>query len=180
MEDNILITKAKNGDNESLELLMKKYKPIVNKIAKRYFIIGADLNDVIQEGMIGLFNAYNNFDKTKNASFKTFASLCINRQIISAMNSAYKKKIELLDESEIPKNIEPLEYSPEDDIILNEEFETLKKEISKKLSSFEQVVLSNFLEDYSYEEIAKKLNLQKKSIDNALSRIRNKLQYLKK
>ncbi len=179
MEDNLLIKNAKNGDSESLDLLMKRYKPAVIKVAKKYFIIGADLNDVIQEGMIGLFNAYNNFDEKKNVQFKTFATLCINRQIITAVNSAYKKKIELLDDGE-KGSYETTTYSPEDDIILNEEFEILKKEINKKLSSFEQVVLSNFLEDYSYEEIAEKLNLQKKSIDNALSRIRNKLQYLKK
>ena len=94
-EDIILIKQARNGDENSLNKLMNNYKNLVNKIAKKYFIIGGEFADVIQEGMIGLFNAYNKFDISKNVLFKTFASVCINRQIITAIKKAYKNNPEL-------------------------------------------------------------------------------------
>lgn len=180
-EDIILIENARNGDENSLNLLMNNYKTLVNKIAKKYFIIGADFSDVIQEGMIGLFNAYNKFDKTKNVLFKTFASVCINRQIITAIKRAYKNsKSELFDDinsETLKSNIICL--NPEEDIILKEDYENLLKEISTKLSTMEYKILNEFLKEQNYEQIAKKLNLTKKSVDNALNRIRTKLKYLK-
>lgn len=182
MEEKDLIISAKNGDINSLNALMNNYKKLVNKIARKYFIIGADLNDVIQEGMIGLFNAYSKFDENKNTQFKTFATICINRQIISAIKKAYKhSKSDLIDDVNINElysneNI----ISPEDDFIENESFKALTKEINKKLSSLEKEILNEFLLNSSYEEISEKLNISKKSVDNALSRIRNKLNYLRK
>ena len=163
-EDLILIQKAKSGDENSLNKLMNIYKILVSKIARKYFIIGADFNDVVQEGMIGLFNAYNKFDESKNVMFKTFATLCINRQIITAIKKAYKhSKNDLLDDisSEVIKsNITAI--NPEEDIIINEEYESLLKEISEKLSKMENKILKEFLDNKSYDEIAEKLNLTKK------------------
>ena len=181
-EDIVLIEKARNGDENSLNLLMNNYKNFVNKIAKKYFIIGADYSDVIQEGMIGLFNAYNKFDGSKNVLFKTFASVCINRQIITAIKKAYKNsKSDLFDDisSETLKS-NTIYLSPEEDVILKEDYENLLKEISEKLSKMEYKILNEFLKDNSYEQIAEKLKISKKSVDNALSRIRLKLNYLKK
>ncbi|MGN1207847.1 MAG: sigma-70 family RNA polymerase sigma factor [Christensenellales bacterium] len=182
MEDWNLITMAKKGDLQALNMLMTNYKKLVNKIARKYFIIGADLNDVIQEGMIGLFNAYSNFDTKKNVKFKTFATLCINRQIISAIKKAYKHaNNDLIDDinlNEIYSNDKII--SPEDDFIESESFKNLKNEIKQKLSNLEIKILNEFLQNSSYEEISSKLNISKKSVDNALSRIRNKLNYLNK
>lgn len=180
-EDIILIEKARNGDENSLNALMNSYKNFVSKIAKKYFIIGADFSDVLQEGMIGLFNAYNKFDITKNVQFKTFAAVCINRQIITALKKAYKNnKNELFDEinADVLKS-NTICLNPEEDVILQEDYENLLKEISEKLSTLEFKILNEFLKEQNYEEIAKNLNLSKKSVDNALTRIRNKLKYLK-
>ena len=182
MEEKELIEKAKQGDISALNLLMNSYKKLVNKIARKYFIIGADLNDVVQEGMIGLFNAYSKFDITKNVQFKTFATICINRQIISAIKKAYKHAnndlIDDINTTELYSNEKII--SPEDDFIENESFKILKEEINQKLSKLERLILSEFLQNSTYEEIAEKLNISKKSVDNALARIRNKLNYLKK
>lgn len=182
MDELILISKAKLGDLDALNTLMTNYKKLVNKIARKYFIIGADLNDVIQEGMIGLFNAYSNYNQQKNVQFRTFATICINRQIISAIKKAYKhSKNDLIDDvnlNEIYSNEKII--SPEDDFIDHENFKILKDEIKSKLSKLETQILNEFLQNSSYEEIASNLNISKKSVDNALSRIRNKLNYLKK
>ena len=182
MDELILISKAKLGDLDALNTLMTSYKKLVNKIARKYFIIGADLNDVIQEGMIGLFNAYSNYNQQKNVQFRTFATICINRQIISAIKKAYKhSKNDLIDDvnlNEIYSNEKII--SPEDDFIDHENFKILKDEIKSKLSKLETQILNEFLQNSSYEEIASNLNISKKSVDNALSRIRNKLNYLKK
>lgn len=182
MEENELIKMAKNGDEQALNQLMNNYKKLVNKIARKYFIIGADLNDVIQEGMIGLFNAFSKFDMSKEIQFKTFATICINRQIITAIKKAYKhSKNDLIDDistNELYSNEKII--SPEDDFIENENFKILKKEINQKLSKLETQILSKFLQNLTYDEIANSLNISKKSVDNALARIRNKLNYLKK
>ncbi len=182
MDELILISKAKQGDLDALNTLMTSYKKLVNKIARKYFIIGADLNDVIQEGMIGLFNAYSNYNQQKNVQFRTFATICINRQIISAIKKAYKhSKNDLIDDvnlNEIYSNEKII--SPEDNFIDHENFKILKDEIKSKLSKLETQILNEFLQNSSYEEIASNLNISKKSVDNALSRIRNKLNYLKK
>lgn len=181
MEDKELIERAKKGDEKCLDLLMASYKKLVTTISRKYFIIGADINDVIQEGMIGLFNAYINFDEEKNVQFKTFASTCINRQILSAIKKAYKFSNELTieDNLNIFTNNSPI-VSPEEDFIFNEEYKHLLKEIEKLLSKKEQEILNLFLENKSYDEIAEELHVSKKSVDNALSRIRNKLKYLDK
>lgn len=178
--DNELIKKAKLGNDNSLEILMNEYKKLVTKIARNYFIIGADFEDVIQEGMIGLFNAYSTFNENKNTSFKTYATILINRQIINAIKKAYKyNNLDLfadLNEKDFEKDLEI--FSPEEFIINKESHSILVKEINEKLSSLEISILQEFLQNKTYEEIATKLNLNKKSVDNALSRIKKKLNYL--
>lgn len=177
--DNELIKQAKLGNKNSLEILMNHYKGLVNKISRNYFIIGADFEDVIQEGMIGLFNAYSTFEVDKNTSFKTYATILINRQIINAIKKAYKySNLDLF--SDLKKDFEnDLEiFSPEDFIINKESHANLVKEINEKLSPLETSILQEFLKNETYDEIAKKLNLNKKSVDNALSRIKKKLNYL--
>ena len=182
MEEKILIKNARNGDENSLNELMENYKRLVSKISRKYFIIGAELNDVIQEGMIGLFNAITNYDENKNASFKTFAVLCINRQIQTAIKKAYKhSKSDLIDDINFDMLSKHLNIvSPEDDFIEIESYNYLKNEIKNKLSKKEYDILQKFLENKSYDEIAQELETTKKSVDNALSRIRNKLKYLNK
>lgn len=181
MEDTELIKKAKSGDENALDELMNNYKKLVSKISRRYFIIGADVNDVIQEGMIGLFNAYVNYDETKNAQFKTFATLCINRRILNAINKSKKLASVVLsdDNLEIITKNSPI-FTPEEDFIFNEEYKMLLEEIKKVLSNKENLILNKFLENKSYDEIAEELDITKKSVDNALARIRNKLKYLNK
>jgi len=175
-----LIKKARNGETSALDTLMTEYKNLVNKIARNYFIIGADFEDVIQEGMIGLFNAYLTFDENKSASFKTYATLLINRQIISAIKKAYKyKNLNFIEDLTLENLQAELEiFNPEEFIINKESHSNLLSEIHKSLSELEIKILSEFLKNKSYDEIAKTLNLNKKSVDNALTRIRNKLKYL--
>ncbi len=181
MEDIELINRARNGDEYALDELMTNYKKLVIKIARKYFIIGADINDVIQEGMIGLFNAYVNFKEDKNAQFKTFAILCISRRIFSAFKKAKKLANELVCDDNLDLIIQNSSIvTPEEDFIFNEEYNLLLKEIEKVLSEKEQQILHEFLENKSYDEIANSLKISKKSVDNALSRIRNKLKYLNK
>lgn len=178
--DNELIKQAKLGNEDALEKLMNEYKSLVNKISRNYFIIGADFEDVIQEGMIGLFNAYNTFNETKNASFKTYATILINRQIINAIKKAYKyNNLDFFSDLNAKEFEGDLEiFNPEEFIINKESHSTLIKEINEKLSTLEVSILKEFLKNETYEEIAKKLNLNKKSVDNALSRIKKKLNYL--
>lgn len=178
--DNELIKKAKLGDKVALETLMNEYKKLVTKISRNYFIIGAEFEDVIQEGMIGLFNAYNNFDETKNTSFKTYATILINRQIINAIKKAYKyNNQDLFADLNLKDFEDDLEvFSPEEFIINKESHSILLREINEKLSPLEISILEEFLKNETYEEIAKKLKLNKKSVDNALTRIKKKLNYL--
>lgn len=193
MTDEELALKAKQGDTNAENELFAKYKSLVNKISRSYFLLGGDFEDIIQEGMIGLYKAIQNFSENKNASFKTFASVCIKHQIISAIKVASSQKNTIL------SNALPIgEQSEEDEengieIILPsplpqpdqraEEKENkleLQEKIKKVLSPLEIKVLSLYLKGYSYNEIAEKGNITKKSIDNALTRIKSKLQFIKK
>lgn len=170
-----------NSNEKHVDQILTEYKPLVASIARRYFLIGGELDDLVQEGMIGLFKAVESFDKTKDASFKTFATLCVTRQIQSAIRKATSEKnqvfLELFDEKmeiDQPSNKE----NPETNFISQQKYNYINKEIAQKLSKLEQTVLREYLLGLSYDEIAKKLNLQKKSVDNALGRIRTKLFHL--
>lgn len=179
-EELILSSKT---NHDALEKVMAEYKPLVTSIARRYFLTGAELDDLVQEGMIGLYKAIQTFDKTKS-SFKTFASLCINSQIKTAIKSANNLKNKFLNEVMLEDNEEKMylihseEPNPEDKIINEEHFKIVKNEIASKLTLLEKQILKQYLLGKSYDQIAKTLCIDKKSVDNGLNRIRKKLQHL--
>lgn len=166
--------------------IMIEYKPLVVSIARKYFLIGAEVEDIIQEGMIGLYKAIEDYKGNQEASFKTFATLCINRQIQTAIKISNNNKNKLLndiielgiDDEERMNSLVSTEPNPEEQILRQERYEYVLSEIDKKLSKLEKQILNCYLEGYSYEKIAKILEIDKKSVDNGLIRIRKKLLYL--
>jgi len=158
---------------------------MVKKIARTFFIMGADSEDIVQEGMIGLFNAIVSYDTRKDASFETYANLCITRQILNALKTASRKKhaplnfyISLdLDDSNNELNLVD-KNSPENLFISKEDGQNIVVAIYDVLSAFESSVLSLYLEGMNHVEIAKRLDKSEKSIDNAIQRIRNKTRSL--
>ena len=166
-----------------METLLTNYKPLVSKIARQYFVVGGEFDDLVQEGMIGLYKAIKNFDETKDASFKTFASLCITRQMVSAIRKTKTIKgkmfLELLDDELISTldTISDVE-NPEELAISKQKGEYINKEIQDNLSEFELKVLLKYCSGLTYENIAAECDVSKKSVDNALSRIRSKLLHL--
>ena len=192
MTEEILIKNAQNGDTEAVNTILSKYKSLVNKISRSYFLIGGDMEDIVQEGMIGLYKAIINFNSDKHASFKTFASTCIKHQIQTAVKSASSSKNMVLSSAlsiaeqvnfEDDEEIEILLPSslplPDDKILEKERLLELENAITKTLSPLENKILALYLKGYSYNEIAEIGNLNKKTIDNGLSRIKNKLAFLK-
>lgn len=178
------------GDKDAVEYLLAKYKNLVRARAKQYFMAGADRDDIMQEGMIGLFKAIRDFDPTKQASFRGFAEICIRRQIITAVKTASRRKHTPLnsyislsmpvyeDESErtlVDMLAERESVDPEEMFLRREKAETMEAEINQKLSGLEQTVLSLYLGGMNYQEIAVELGRTPKSIDNALQRIKRKL-----
>ena len=193
MTDEELSLKAQEGDESSIDILLSKYKSLVNKIARSYFLTGGDIEDIAQEGMIGLYKAIIHFNQQKNASFKTFASTCIKHQIQSAIRIASSEKnkvlssaIPLIEQTDNDEDEELKELpipsdlpSPDDKLIEKEKLQEIKQKIYQKLTPLELKVLSLYLKGYSYNEISQIGNINKKSIDNALSRIKTKLSFLK-
>ncbi|MCR5702134.1 MAG: RNA polymerase sporulation sigma factor SigH [Lachnospiraceae bacterium] len=188
LTDEQLIDEIRNGDEEATEYLIKKYSPLVMKSTRTLFLIGADTEDLTQEGMIGLFKAIQSYKPDNNASFFTFAQLCIKRQIYTAIKASNREKHSPLNsyislyastgESDI-ELIENLEADrstdPEHIILSRENILRVNELLSSKLSKMEQTVLPLYLDGLSYNDIAKKLDKPTKSIDNAISRIRDKL-----
>ena len=192
LTDENLALKAQKNDYESEIELFARYKSMVSKISRSFFLVGGDTEDLIQEGMIGLYKAIKNYDKEKNATFSTFAYLCIRRQIQSAIKVASSKRNMMLsravpiteeiddDEGEpIGLIIPSTSMLPDDQMISNETMQEVKDKISKTLSKMELLILTQYLKGQSYNEISNKLDINKKSVDNALSRIKNKLSFLK-
>ena len=188
--DEQLIFEIKNGNEAALTYLLNKYKPLVNHKISRYFMIGAEKEDIMQEGMIGLYKAIRDYDPKKQNSFKTFANICIERQLITAIKTSTRQKHMPLN-SYVSLNVAA--YSNEDDSIeLMETYDNksiedpldtmMKKEfyrevnntIQSSLSKFEKQVLDRFIQGESYETIAKKVDAPVKSVDNAIQRIRKK------
>lgn len=188
-----LIEKAQNGDENAIEKLLSSYKPLVNKIARSYFLTGGDIEDLVQEGMIGLYKAIKTFKKGKPASFMTYAGTCIKNQIQTAVRIASSEKNMVLstalpierndsfdDEEEEIEIVLPSPLPKPDEKVENKEnFETITKQIVKSLSQLELKILISYLKGYNYSEIAQQNNISKKSVDNALSRIKTKLSFLK-
>ncbi len=197
MEDLELIRKAKQGDETSLELLLAKFKPLACKIARRYFLAGQDEEDLYQEAMIGLFKAEQSFNENAGQDFKSFATLCINRQIQTAVKNSNRKKNKILNESISLNNqggidlyesdddeqlyfiIPSSSPLPDDELIYKEKVDEIKNAIDQKLSTYERKVLSLYLKGLSYKEMGQILEKETKSIENCLSRIKSKLSYLK-
>lgn len=191
LTDEQIISEIKNGDEEALSYILEKYKDLVNVKVSKYFIIGAEKEDTVQEGMIGLFKAIKNYNVEKQNSFKSFANICIERQLITAIKTSNRQKHQPLN-SYLSLNTAAYENNDDDSVELLETFnsktiedplETIMKQeqynevetaVNKNLSKFEQKVLSRFLNGESYTVIAKKLNTPVKSIDNAIQRIRKK------
>ena len=186
-----IVLKASKGDKIALEYIIKKYKNFVKAKAKSYFLIGADKEDIIQEGMIGLYKAVRDFDASKTNSFKGFADICITRQIITAIKTATRQKhIPLNSYISLNKPVYDEESErtlldilssikisdPEELIIGKEEKKYIEEAISKVLSDLEMEVLQSYLDGKSYQEIACDLDRHAKSIDNALQRVKRKLE----
>ena len=192
--DEELVFLAQDGDTDSELELFSRYKKLLRKVSRSYFLIGGDIEDLIQEGMIGLYKAIKSFSKDKNVSFASFAGLCVKRQVQTAIKKATSNKNLILstalpltgqskfdDEEEenfeliIPSN----DLTPEEILISEESIKEIKEKIKKKLTLLELKVLSCYLNGKSYKEISKEINLNEKSIDNALTRIKKKLSFLK-
>jgi len=196
MLDEDVVEFAREGDDSALEYLINKYKNFVRAKARSYFLIGADKEDIIQEGMIGLYKAIRDFRLDKLSSFRAFAELCITRQIITAIKTATRQKhIPLNSYVSLNKPIYEEESDrtlldiisgskvadPEELIINREEFDDIEDKMGELLSSLEWKVLMSYLEGKSYQEIAEDLKRHVKSIDNALQRVKRKLErYLEK
>ena len=189
LSDEELIEKIRLGDSEAQNFLLDKYKNLVNMKANRFFLIGGENDDVLQEGMIGLFKAIQSFDEEKNNSFKTFANLCIERQLISAiktsnrqkhlpLNSSFSLNTSAFDENDDTSVLEVLDAKfvedPLDTITKREYFEDIENKIDQALSSFEKQVLDRYIQGESYVDIAQRLDSPVKSVDNAIQRIRKK------
>jgi RNA polymerase sporulation-specific sigma factor len=196
LEDEYVVSLARDGDNEALEYLIYKYKNFVRVKSRSYFLIGADREDIVQEGMIGLYKAIRDFRAEKLSSFRAFAELCVTRQIITAIKTATRQKhIPLNSYISLNKPIYDEESDrtlldvlsgtkitdPEELIISREEFCDIEEKMGEILSSLEWQVLMSYLEGKSYQEIAVDLERHVKSIDNALQRVKRKLErYLEK
>lgn len=191
LTDEQIISLIKQGDERALSYLLEKYKNLVNIKVGKYFIIGAEKEDIIQEGMIGLFKAIKNFNEEKQNTFKSFANICIERQLITAIKSSNRQKHMPLN-SYLSLNTAAYDNNEEDSVELIDTFDSktiedpletvMKKEyykevenaVNKHLSKFEKQVLDRFIKGESYLTIAQKLDSPVKSVDNAIQRIRKK------
>lgn len=189
--DEEIVMDAKAGNNKAQEYLISKYENFVKAKAKSYFLIGADKEDIYQEGMIGLYKAIRDFNPEKSTSFKAFAEICVTRQIITAIKTATRQKhiplntyvslnkpiYEEESERTLLDVLSGLKISdPEELMISKEQMHFIEDKISKVLSELEKEVLTSHLDGKSYQEIACDLERHAKSIDNALQRVKRKLE----
>ena len=191
MTDEQIIIEIQNGDKQALSYLMNKYKELVNMKVTKYFMVGAEKEDIVQEGLIGLFKAIKTYKREKNSSFKSFANMCIERQLITAIKSSNRQKhiplnsylslngsaydneeengMELINTIDNKMVEDPLET-----VMKKEYYEQIETSMEKSLSVFEKQVLDGYVKGYSYVTIAKQLDSPVKSVDNAIQRIRKK------
>lgn len=189
--DEKLAALAQGGDDRAFDYLLDKYRVLVRKKSSSYYIIGADRDDIIQEGMIGLFKAVRDFDPGREASFKTFADICVSRQMLTAVKNALRQKhaplnfyvslnkpiAELDGESELADVFGGNETANPEDIVINrEKADCLEVKVNEALSRFELRVLSLYLQGNSYLSIGKAIGKDSKSVDNAIQRIRKKIE----
>lgn len=191
LSDEQVVEQVHHGNTDALDYLITKYRLFVKSKAKAYFLIGADKEDIIQEGMIGLYKAIRDFRGDKLASFRAFAELCITRQIITAIKTATRQKhIPLNSYVSLDKPIfdeesertlldiieSPITDDPQHILINQEDYSHLENKMAEVLSELEQQVLERYLAGQSYYEISEQLNRHVKSIDNALQRVKRKLE----
>lgn len=189
LDDIELIKMTKSGDKKALNYLLNKYTEVVNMKVGKYFIVGAEKEDIMQEGLIGLFKAIKCFDPEKQSSFKTFANLCIERQLQTAIKSSTRQKhmplnsylslnVSAYDENDDTSLLDVFDANivedPLDMITKKEYYNFIEDRIDETLSDFEKQVLKRYTEGESYVEIAQKLDAPVKSVDNAIQRIRKK------
>ena len=191
--DEELVLKAQQGDSDAELELFTRYRNALRKISRSFFLIGGDVEDLMQEGMIGLFKAIKGFSSDKKVNFAAFAVLCMKRQVQTAVKRASNQKNMVLstaipltgssDDEDDEGNLEIIipsnEPTPEERLISQENMKEIKEEIKKKLSYMEIKVLASYLKGQSYKDISTETGLTAKSIDNALSRIKKKLEFLK-
>lgn len=189
--DEELILRQRDGDSRVMDFILEKYKGLVRSKAKSMYLLGADNEDLIQEGMIGLFKAVQNYDAGRDASFYTFADLCVSRQMYTAVQASARKKHAPLNryislssaaaDSGSEEAVKPLELpdswekNPEELLIDRENAQLLEKMIEKELSPLENQVLDLYLTGMGYVQIARVLGRDEKSTDNALQRTRGKI-----
>ena len=191
LTDEEIVHLCHEGDNMAEEFLLNKYKNFVRSKARSYFLIGADHEDIVQEGMIGLYKAIRDYKQEKLSSFRAFAELCITRQIITAIKTATRQKHiplnsyvslnkplydEESDRTLLDIIMEGNSGNPEEMIINQENLGNIHRKINEVLSGLEQEVLAAYLDGKSYQEIAETLGRHVKSIDNALQRVKRKLE----
>lgn len=194
MPDEKVIQEIQSGDNIALNYLMNKYNDLVNMKASKFFMAGAEREDIIQEGLIGLYKATKSFNAEKQNSFKTFANLCIERQLITALktsnrqkniplNSAFSLNSAAYEENDDVPVIEVLESKTVEDplemLTKKEYYSSIENKINESLSDFEKQVLHQYKQGKSYAAIAEKLDTKVKSVDTAIQRIRKKANKIK-
>lgn len=190
MRDEKIIERIRQGDKPALDFIMNKYKGWVRKRARTLFLIGGENDDLIQEGMIGLFKAVQTYNLEKDTSFSSFAQMCINRQMYSAITASKRLKhtplntyISLYKSSPADNFDEPLfeiladlDYTDPEDVIINREtLSRLSEAMEQNFSPFEKMVAKLYIDGMSYTQIAEALDKDAKSVDNALQRVKNKL-----
>lgn len=190
-DDELITLIQNNNDKAALNFLLDKYKELVYMKATKYFIIGAEKDDILQEGMIGLYKAIQGFKKDKHNSFKTFANMCVERQLITAIKTSNRQKHMPLnsylslntssyeDDDESEKTLldvlnNKMAEDPLETITKKEYYLNVENAIDKSLSDFEKQVLKKFIKGDSYVKIAQELDAPVKSVDNAIQRIRKK------
>ncbi|MBT2601340.1 MULTISPECIES: RNA polymerase sporulation sigma factor SigH [unclassified Oceanobacillus] len=193
LDDTDLLKFIRQGNSHALDLLIQRYISFVRGKARTYFLVGADKEDIIQEGMIGLYKAIRDYDVDKLSSFKAFAELCVTRQIITAIKTATRQKhIPLNSYVSLDKPIYDeesdrtlldiiggsIDVDPQELLISQEDYGTLEHKLSKLLSDLEKKVLQLYIDGRTYQEISEHLNRHVKSIDNALQRVKRKLEQL--
>lgn len=196
VSEEVLLQNAKNGDEKSLEKLLEKFKPTVNSIARGCFLVGGDLDDLVQEGMVGLYKAIISYKQNNETKFSTYAYICIKRQVLNAISESKRLKNLPLNNSYISINNQGMLLlkaeededdecgvfltsvlpSPEEHFLTREQEVLMTKQVKSVLSDFEFSVLALYLKGFSYADIALKTKKDSKSVDNAISRIKKKLQ----
>lgn len=199
-DDIELIHSWRDGDALAFDILLERYKKTVRAVSRRYFLVGADNEDLVQEGMIGFYKSILSFDETKQIRFSTFAEMCVERQILSAVKSAGRKKHkplndyistsnenvflddgEFFDSAENYTGISDISVTDPEELFLQQEKEfLLKEEIRSRLSNFENTVFELFISGMTYREMSESTGRTEKVIDNAIQRIKRKLRGIDK